>query len=46
MAVWILTQIKRWGYLKGEVNYKQIAEQVFLLTDAEEDHEAARHARA
>ena len=26
--------IKRWGYLKGEVNYKQIAEQVFLLTDA------------
>ena len=34
MAVWILTQLKRWGYLKGEVNYKQIAEQVFLLTDA------------
>ncbi len=34
MAVWMLTQMKRWGYLKGEVNYKQIAEQVFLLTDA------------
>ncbi len=34
MAVWMLTQLKRWGYLKGEVNYKQIAEQVFLLTDA------------
>lgn len=34
MAVWILTQMKRWGYLKGEVNYKQIAEKVFLLTDA------------
>ena len=34
MAVWILTQMKRWGYVKGEVNYKQIAEQVFLVTDA------------
>jgi nitrate/nitrite transport system substrate-binding protein len=34
MAVWMLSQMKRWGYLKGEVNYKQIAEQVFLLTDA------------
>ena len=34
MAVWILTQMKRWGYVKGDVNYKQIAEQVFLVTDA------------
>ena len=34
MAVWILTQMKRWGYVNGEVNYKQLAEQVFLLTDA------------
>ncbi len=34
MAVWILTQMKRWGYIKGEVNYRQIAERVFLLTDA------------
>ena len=34
MAVWMLTQMKRWGYIKGEVNYKQLAEQVFLLTDA------------
>jgi nitrate/nitrite transport system substrate-binding protein len=34
MAVWMLTQMKRWGYLKGEVNYKQVAERVFLLTDA------------
>jgi nitrate/nitrite transport system substrate-binding protein len=34
MAVWILTQMKRWGYIKGEVNYKQIAEQVFLVTEA------------
>ena len=34
MAVWMLTQMQRWGYIKGGVNYKQIAEQVFLLTDA------------
>jgi nitrate/nitrite transport system substrate-binding protein len=34
MAVWILTQMKRWGYVKGEIDYKQIAEQVFLVTDA------------
>ena len=30
MAVWILTQMKRWGYLKSDVTYKQIAEEVFL----------------
>jgi len=34
MAVWMLTQMKRWGYLKGDVNYRQVAEKVFLLTDA------------
>ena len=34
MAVWILTQMKRWGYVKGDVRYKDIAEKVFLLTDA------------
>jgi nitrate/nitrite transport system substrate-binding protein len=34
MAVWMLTQLKRWGYLKQEVDYRKIAEQVFLATDA------------
>lgn len=34
MAVWMLTQMQRWGYVKGDVDYKQIAEKVFLLTDA------------
>jgi len=33
MALWILTQMKRWGQIKGDVNYKQVAEQVFLATD-------------
>ena len=34
MAYWILGQMKRWGYLKGDVRYKDIAERVYLLTDA------------
>ncbi len=34
MAVWILTQMKRWGYVKAEVQYKDIAEKVFLVTEA------------
>ena len=40
MAVWMLTQMKRWGYLKGDVNYKQVAEKVFLLTDARKQMKA------
>jgi nitrate/nitrite transport system substrate-binding protein len=32
-AVWMLTQMKRWGQIKGEIDYKRIAEQVFLATD-------------
>ncbi len=34
MGVWILSQMKRWGYIKGDVDYKAITEKVFLLTDA------------
>jgi nitrate/nitrite transport system substrate-binding protein len=34
MAVWILTQMKRWGYVEGEIDYKGIAEQVYLASDA------------
>ena len=33
MAVWILTQMKRWGYIKGDVDYKKVAEQVYLAAD-------------
>jgi nitrate/nitrite transport system substrate-binding protein len=32
-AVWIMTQMKRWGQIKGDVNYKDVAAQVFLATD-------------
>jgi len=33
-AVWILTQMKRWGQLKGELDYQSVAREVFLATDA------------
>jgi nitrate/nitrite transport system substrate-binding protein len=33
-AVWILTQMKRWGQIKGDVQYAKIAREVFLATDA------------
>jgi nitrate/nitrite transport system substrate-binding protein len=32
-AVWILTQMKRWGHIKADIDYKAIAEQVYLATD-------------
>jgi nitrate/nitrite transport system substrate-binding protein len=33
-AIWILTQMKRWGQIKGDVDYAGIARQVYLATDA------------
>ncbi|MFH0821710.1 MAG: CmpA/NrtA family ABC transporter substrate-binding protein [Pseudomonadota bacterium] len=33
MAVWILTQMKRWGYIKGTVKYSDIANKVFLAAE-------------
>jgi len=32
-AVWILTQMKRWGQIKGDVDYAGVAKQVYLATD-------------
>ena len=32
-AVWILTQMKRWGQIKNDVDYPTVARQVFLATD-------------
>lgn len=29
----MLTQMKRWGQIKGDVDYNAIAEQVYLATD-------------
>lgn len=33
MAVWILTQMKRWGYISGDLDYKAIAEQVYVASE-------------
>lgn len=33
-AVWMMTQMQRWGQLKREVDYQQVAQQIFLATDA------------
>lgn len=34
-AIWILTQMKRWGQIKADVDYAGVASQVFLATDAQ-----------
>jgi nitrate/nitrite transport system substrate-binding protein len=33
-AIWMMTQMKRWGQLKGEIDYAAIAKEVFQATDA------------
>lgn len=33
-AIWILTQMKRWGQIKGDIDYVKVAREVFLATDA------------
>jgi nitrate/nitrite transport system substrate-binding protein len=32
-AVWIMTQMKRWGQIKGEIDYAKVAQEVYLATD-------------
>jgi nitrate/nitrite transport system substrate-binding protein len=33
-AIWMMTQMKRWGQLKADVDYASMAKRVFLATDA------------
>jgi len=33
-AIWIMTQMKRWGQISGDVDYAAIARRVYLATDA------------
>ncbi len=40
-AVWIMTQMQRWGQVKGDVDYQKIAREVFLATDARRAMEQA-----
>lgn len=39
MALWILTQMKRWKHIDGDLDYKKVAEQVYL---AAECHKVSR----
>ena len=32
-AVWIMTQMKRWGQLKADIDYAAVAKQIYLATD-------------
>ncbi len=34
MAIWIMTQMKRWGQVKGDLAWNDVAKQVYLATDA------------
>jgi nitrate/nitrite transport system substrate-binding protein len=33
-AVWLMTQLRRWNILKEDIDYKKLAEQVMLASDA------------
>jgi nitrate/nitrite transport system substrate-binding protein len=35
MAVWILTQMKRWKHVDGDLDYRKIAEQVYLAGECD-----------
>jgi nitrate/nitrite transport system substrate-binding protein len=32
-AIWIMTQMKRWGQIKGDIDYAKVAQEVYLATD-------------
>ncbi|MGE0563036.1 MAG: CmpA/NrtA family ABC transporter substrate-binding protein [Pseudolabrys sp.] len=32
-AVWIMTQMKRWGQVQGDIDYNKVAQEVYLATD-------------
>ena len=34
-GIWIMTQMKRWGQVKGDIDYAAIAQRVLLATEAE-----------
>lgn len=40
-AVWIMTQMQRWGQVQGDVDYQKVAQDVFLATDARRAMEQA-----
>ena len=35
MAVWILTQMKRWNHVEGDFHYQKVAEEVYLAAECD-----------
>jgi nitrate/nitrite transport system substrate-binding protein len=35
MAVWILTQMKRWKHVDGDFDYHKVAEEVYLAAECD-----------
>ena len=35
MGTWILSQMKRWGYIKGDVDFKALSDEIFLSVSAQ-----------
>jgi nitrate/nitrite transport system substrate-binding protein len=33
-AIWIMSQMKRWGQIRGDIDYQRVAREVYLATDA------------
>ena len=44
MAIWIMTQMKRWGQVKGDVPGRDVAQQVYLSHRTRPPHEGGRAA--
>jgi nitrate/nitrite transport system substrate-binding protein len=40
MAIWILTQMKRWGYVKGDIEYKKVSAEVYTAMGTRETMKA------
>jgi nitrate/nitrite transport system substrate-binding protein len=39
MAMWILSQMKRWKHVETDFDYKQVAEQVYLAAECDKQIE-------
>lgn len=35
MSIWVLSQMKRWGYIKEDINYADISRQITLSSETE-----------
>ena len=33
MGMWILSQLRRWDYIKGDVNFAQVSDEIFMSAE-------------